>query len=210
MCHHYVGMKKSPSLYVDAFSIRTNLYQLPLPDKGFWPLSKVPIIRAGDEGEREMVPAEWGLLPSWWKPSDKIPQRASFQRKCVNARSEEVETKPSYRQAFKYRRCLLPADEFFECDFYFHLPDHKPFALAGLWEQWQGAEGEIVESCTMLTTAANSAVLGVGNDRMAVVLTSEEQYALWLNPDLTERQRLEPLFLPIDPAAMQSYPASRP
>ena len=207
MCHHYVGMKKSPSQYVDAFSIRSNLYQLPLPEKGFWPLSKVPIVRVNDAGEREMVPAEWGLLPSWWKPSDKTPKRASFQRKCFNARSEEVHNKPSYRAAFKQRRCLMPADEVFEIDSYFHLPDRRPFALAGLWERWLGGDGEVVDSCTMLTTAANEAVLAVGNDRMAVALVSEEQYALWLNPDISERQLLEPLFLPIDPELMVSYKA---
>jgi putative SOS response-associated peptidase YedK len=207
MCHHYIAKEYDPESFANEFSIRSNLRQLALPDKGFWPLAKVPIIRVDESGEREMVAAEWGFLPGWWKPSDKTPKRASYQRKCINARSEDVETKPTYRNAFKLRRCLLPASDVFEMGHYFHLADHRPFALAGLWERWHGGDGELVESCTMLTTRANSAVEAVGNDRMAVMLVAEEDYALWLNPDIAERQRLEPLFLPFDPKRLLSYSA---
>jgi putative SOS response-associated peptidase YedK len=207
MCHHYLARKRNPEDYFPEFTIRSNHYQLLLPEKGFWPLAAVPSIRLDDNGEREMVAAEWGFLPSWWKPSDKTPKRASFQRKCVNARSEEVDKKPSFRSAFKQRRCLMPATDFFEMGHYFRLRENRPFALAALWDRWLGADGVPVETCTMLTTSANSAVEAVGNDRMAVVLAREEDYALWLNPDIAERQRLEPLFLPSDPAMMESYPA---
>lgn len=206
MCHHYRGSRNPPAHFVDEFSVRSNLYQLAIPDKGFWPVSKVPIVRANDAGDREMVAAEWGLLPFWWKPSDKSLKRSGFQRKCINARSEEVETKPTYREAFKRRRCLMPADEFFERGHYFHLPEHRPFAFAALWEKWRNDE-EDVESCTLLTTAPNDLVRSVGHNRMPVLLTNEEQYALWLNPDIAERQQLESLFLPADPATMEFYKA---
>src|SRR4029079_19255736 len=126
-----------------------------LPEAGFYPLATVPIIRLDDQGEREMVGAEWGLLPFWWKPSDKVPKRAAFQRKTFNARCETIDTTPSYREAFKRRRCLLPAGEFFEKNFYLHFADDRTFEFAGLWESWKGGEGKTVESCTLLTTEPN-------------------------------------------------------
>lgn len=208
MCHHYTGIKNNPELYVEAFSVRSNLYQLTLPEKGFWPMSQVPIVRHDENGEREMVPAEWGFLPFWWKPTDAKPKRATFQRTCINARSEDVEKKPSYREAFRKRRCLMPADEFFERGYYFHLPDFKPFAFAGLWERW-GKGADSVESCTLLTTSPNDLVASVGHNRMPVLLTNEEQYAQWLNPEITERQPLENLFPPFDPKLMLHYKAER-
>ena len=81
-----------------------------------------------------MVACEWGLLPFWWKPTDKEPKRAAFQRKTFNARSETVSATASYREAFKRRRCLMPAGAFMEKGHYFGLPSGEPFAFAGLWE----------------------------------------------------------------------------
>jgi len=75
MCHHYKGHRNPPEHLRDEFSIRSNLYQLTLPEAGFYPLATVPIVRLDKSGEREMVAAQWGLLPSWWKPSDKTPKR---------------------------------------------------------------------------------------------------------------------------------------
>ena len=120
MCHHYrtrearkLGLKPE---WDNEFSLRANLYQLTLPLDGFYPLAQVPVVRLNDAGQRELVPIEWGFLPAWWKPSDKTPKRAAFQRKCINARSEDVDAKPTYRDSFRRRRCLMPADEFFERD----------------------------------------------------------------------------------------------
>jgi putative SOS response-associated peptidase YedK len=206
MCHHYKGSRNPPKHLADEFSVRSNQYQLLLPNAGFYPLAQVPLVRLSDEGEREMVAAQWGLLPFWWKPSDKTPKRTTFQRKCFNARSEEVDSKPTYREAFKRRRCLMPAGEFFEKGHYFHLPGHRPFAFAALWERWQGGD-ETVESCTLLTTQANESVRAVGHPRMPVMLTSEADYARWLNPDLSGRAAFESLFAPFDPSRMDSYPA---
>src|SRR5215213_8630330 len=192
MCHHYRGSRNPPPHLADEFSVRSNLYQLTLPEPSFWPLCPVPVVRLDAQGEREMVAAQWGLLPIWWKPSDKSPKPAGFQRRCFNARSEDVHTKPTFRDAFKRRRCLMPADEFFEKGHYFHLPDHRPFAFAALWERWGRGE-EAVESCTLLTTEPNEAVRSVGHHRMPVLLTREEEYAAWLNPETVERGALEEL-----------------
>ncbi|HEX4412252.1 MAG TPA: SOS response-associated peptidase [Lacipirellulaceae bacterium] len=206
MCHHYVGAKKHPDLYGDTFSQRADFTQLFLPTYDFWPLAKVPIIRVANDGHRELIAAEWGLLPFWWKPAAQRVKRGGFQRKCVNAKCEDIQTKPSYREAFKRRRCLMPAERFFECGYGFHLPGFEPFAFAGIWESWRDGD-DVVESCALLTTEPNDLVRAVGHHRMPVMLTNSEQCALWLNPDITERQNLEPLFLPTDPAKMQSYSA---
>jgi putative SOS response-associated peptidase YedK len=206
MCHHYVGAKKHPELYAGAFDERTDLSQLFLPGLDFWPLAKVPMIRLGESGHREVVIAEWGLLPFWWKPSGKRLKRTAFQRKCVNATCEDIQTKPTYREAFKRRRCLMPAERFFERGHGFHLADFQPFAFAGIWESWREGD-EIVESCALLTTGPNDLLRSVGHSRMPVMLTNEEKCALWLNPDIAEREKLEPLFLPTDPATMECYRA---
>ena len=208
MCHHYKGSRNPPAHLANEFSVRSNLYQLMLPEAGFYPLGEPPIVRLDEAGEREMVAAQWGLLPAWWRPSDKTPKRTTFQRKCFNARSEDVDVKPSYRDAFRKRRCLMPADEFFERGHYFHLPDHRPFAFAALWERWRGGGDEVVESCTLLTTEANELVRSVGHPRMPVLLTSEEQYARWLDPNVVARGPLEPLFAPADAQSMHMYAAS--
>lgn len=93
----------------------------------------------------------WGQLPFWWKPSGRKTSPQAFQRKCFNARGETIQEKPAFREAFKHRRGLIPATEFFEKGHYFSLPDNRPFVFTGLWDKWQGAEG-LIESCTLVTT----------------------------------------------------------
>lgn len=206
MCHHYISARNPPAHLVEEFSIRSNLYDLQLPLSGFYPLHQVPIIRLGEDGQREMTAAEWGLLPAWWKPSGKSTSRNAFQRKTFNARSESVHEKPTFRSAFKTRRCLLPAIEFFEKGRYFHFPERQPFAFAGLWERWQ-RDDETVESCTLLTTEPNQLVRDAGHHRMPVLLTTESEYGLWLDPDIAERGPLESLFRPHPAESMTCYDA---
>jgi len=105
---------------------------------------------------REMKFYKWGLVPSWAK--DK-----SMGARLINARSETITEKPSFREAFKKRRCIIPADGFYEWKrtegkkqpFFFQMQDERPFGFAGLWERWEGADGEVIHSCTILTTEAN-------------------------------------------------------
>jgi putative SOS response-associated peptidase YedK len=125
-----------------------------------------------------------------------VSKRSAFQRKCFNAKSETAHEKPTFRDAFKRHRCLMPASEFFEKGHYFHLPERRTFAFAALWEKWRGEEGEVC-SCTMLTTEPNAEVRGAGHHRMPVLLTSEEQYARWLDPEIVERGPLEELMRPL-------------
>ncbi len=142
------------------------------------PSQLVPAVRATDEG-CELVLLKWGLIPSWSKD-------AKIGQKLANARSETVAEKPSFRSAFKHRRCLIPASGFYEWQkrgtgrkqpFFISLRDGEPFSFAGLWECWHSSEGEVVESCTILTTTANEVMQPI-HERMPVILgpSAEEQW----------------------------------
>ncbi|MCC7353120.1 MAG: SOS response-associated peptidase, partial [Anaerolineae bacterium] len=132
--------------------------------------------------------------------------------RMINARSETVAEKPSFRSAFKSRRCLVPADGFYEWQrqergkqpFFIRMSEGTPFAIAGLWEHWQGPEGEVIESCTLLTTEANEMMRPL-HDRMPVILDPKD-YDLWLDPGVQKREILLPLFRPYASEAMIAYP----
>jgi putative SOS response-associated peptidase YedK len=179
---------------VREFQVRRNLDlytdEFMAPAKGSYPLDQVPVMRVDKNGERELAALEWGFLPFLWKPSGRRTKRTRAQRKCVNAISEELESKPTYRAAFKSQRRLMPATEFLEPDLLFSLPADRLFAFAALWDDWKGFDGEMVQSCTMPMTAANAEVAPV-NDRMSLVLTSEAQYARWLDPEISTREPLK-------------------
>ena len=121
----------------------------------------------------------WGLIPPWSK-NTKIANH------LINARSETLMEKPSFRSAYKNRRCLIPATGFFEWQqtesgkqpYHIHFPDNRLFAFAGLWEHWEN-EHETIYSCTIITTAANSIIAPL-HQRMPVII-SPEHYALWLS-----------------------------
>lgn len=158
------------------------------------------------QSERQFRVLRWGLIPSWAK-------EAAIGAKLINARAETVAEKPSFRSAFKQRRCLILADGFYEWQrqngkkqpFYLHLQNHQPFAFAGLWERWQDSTGEPIASCTILTTEANPMVRPI-HDRMPVIL-SPDAYETWLNPD-TPPNSLQSLLHPYDAAVMVTYPVS--
>lgn len=148
----------------------------------------------------------WGLVPSWAKD-------LTIGTKLINARAETVAEKPSFRAAFKQRRCLILADGFYEWQqrdrktkqpYYFQLASQKPFAFAGLWERWQDGE-DVVETCTILTTQANERLQPV-HDRMPVIL-SQEDYPQWLDPT-TAAETLQRLLHPYDANAMKGYAVS--
>ncbi|MBA3483061.1 MAG: SOS response-associated peptidase family protein, partial [Pirellulales bacterium] len=103
---------------------------------------------------------------------------------------------PTYREAFRRRRCLMPAAEFFELGHGFHLAEHRTFAFAALWDRWRDADGAVVETCTMLTTEPNEVVAAVGHNRMPVIFIGEDEYDRWLDPEIVERPPLEDLMRP--------------
>jgi putative SOS response-associated peptidase YedK len=160
-----------------------------------------------DLGKRELTHFYWGLIPSW----SKDPTIGS---RMINARSETAAEKPSFRSAFKYRRCLVPTDGFYEWrqmgsgkqPVRIQMKDERPFAIAGLWEHWQSPEGSEIESVTLLTTTPNDLLMPVHN-RMPVILAPED-FELWLDPGAQHPAEVQPLLRPFPADQMSFYPVS--
>lgn len=172
------------------------------------PTQTVPAVRmAPDAGKRELVMLRWGLIPSWAK--DK-----KIGYSLINARSDTVATKPSFRSAFKSRRCLVAADGYYEWQkvgdkkqpHYFCRADGKPFAFAGLWEHWEGGDGEVIESCSLLTTEPNDLARTV-HDRMPVILDRKD-FGVWLDPDNKDAKALSALLCPCPTKGLTAYAVS--
>lgn len=170
------------------------------------PAQDILSIRRTDEG-REAALLKWGLVPSWAKD-------VSIGAKLINARSETITEKPSFREAFKRRRCIIPADGFYEWQrrggtkqpYFFLMRDEHPFGFAGLWEKWRDADGQALETCTILTTEANE-VLKPVHDRMPVILHPGD-YELWLGGDVRELDLVKELLRPYPGEEMVGYPVS--
>lgn len=170
------------------------------------PTQDVLAIRAGDT-TRAWEPAwlRWGLVPSWAKDEKMGAQ-------LINARSETIAEKPSFRTAFKQRRCLIVADGFYEWQkfgrakqpFHIRRRDGQPFAFAGLWERWRGGDGKL-ESCTIITTAANE-LLRPLHERMPVILVPND-YGQWLAPT-AKPEELLPLLASSDTPELEIVPAN--
>lgn len=150
---------------------------------------------------------QWGLLPSWAKDP-----KLAF--KLINARSETAHEKPSFRAAFKRRRCLIPTDGFFEWQkvgtnkipHFIHFQERRVFAFGGLWEIWQSPDGSEVRSCTILTTEANSFMEPL-HHRMPVIIKPED-YETWLSPGDMLTEEIKPMLRPYAPDEMIEYPVS--
>jgi putative SOS response-associated peptidase YedK len=165
------------------------------------PTQPAPIVRKTKDGAgRELVLARFGLIPHW-APDPKTGY------KMINARAESVMDRPGFREAFQRKRCLVPADGFFEWQrlgerkkqpYWIGLPDHQLFAFAGLWARWRDPEGNRIDSFAILTTEPN-ALVGSLHDRMPVIL-ERDNYALWLDPGISSPEILSPLLraLPAD------------
>jgi len=172
------------------------------------PTQPVPIVRQNARGEREMVLVRWGLVPSWSKGPDS-------RYSMINARAETVASKPAYRNAFRYRRCLIPADGFYEWrpgaggkqPMVLRAADERVLALAGLWEHWQDADGNELESCSILVQAANEQV-GRVHDRMPVII-DPGSFDLWLDIHSQRPPPLETLLVAQQPPLFEIYPVSR-
>lgn len=160
-----------------------------------------PVMVITNQSPKTITMQKWGLIPSW----SKDPSIAST---LINARSETLEEKPSFRTAFKRRRCLIPATGFYEWGkgegkakqpYYIHLKNTPVFAFAGLWETWNSPDGDMVETCTIITTEPNE-LISPFHHRMAVILDPDD-YDLWLSPDELSPMMLKPL--------LNTYPVER-
>jgi putative SOS response-associated peptidase YedK len=172
------------------------------------PTQSVPVIRQNPkEPIRELSIMRWGLIPLWAPDS-------SGSAKMINARSETVAAKPAFRDALKSRRCLIPADGFYEWlraakikqPYCFEVNDGELFAFAGLWDRWKDPRGIWIKSCSILTTTANAVTSSI-HDRMPVIL-DPDGYDLWLDSGMTSVEAASDLLKPHDAYAMRGFPVS--
>lgn len=177
-----------------------------IPRYNIAPSQDILAVRADPEGKKEPAYFRWGLVPFWAK-DEKIGYR------MINARAETAAEKPSFREAMRKRRLLIPASGFFEWKkeknskqpYYICRKDKKPFSLGGLWERWEKGSSPL-ESCTILTTEPNSLLAPVHN-RMPLIIPPEA-YAGWLDPE-TPSEAVTTLLQPADPDLFTAYPVSR-
>ena len=167
------------------------------------PTQPIPIVRMV-EGRREFALVRWGLLPSWVKD----PKNFTL---LINARGETLNDKPAFRNAMKRRRCLIPADGFYEWKrdgkgkrpYLIRLKGGAPFAFAGLWETWTGPNGEELDTAAIVTTEANRTLSPIHN-RMPVILTPDA-YGMWLDSANIDAKTAAALILPAQDELFEAY-----
>jgi putative SOS response-associated peptidase YedK len=211
VCGRYV-QASSPSLLAERFDVEE--IRVPELDQRFniTPRSLVPIVAVSKE-RRVLDVVRWGLVPSWAKD-------LSIGDRLINARAETIATKPAYKRAFEKRRCIVPADGFYEWrkvpgrkqkqPYFVFRRDREPLAFAGLWEIWHDPDdpdAERIRSCVIVTTRANHTLEGV-HDRMPVVLP-EEAWGAWLDPGNHDTRALAELLVPAPDDVLDLY-AVRP
>jgi putative SOS response-associated peptidase YedK len=206
MCGRY-NMITDAHVLIDIFAINQVLAEPEQlkPRYNIAPGQEVAIIRDTEQG-RTLSMARWGLVPHWSK-------EAKVKYSTINARAETIAEKPAYRDAFKRRRCLVPATGFYEWQqaggqkvpYYIRLPDSNVFAFAGVWDHWEG-DGEGFDSCSIIVTSANRTMRPI-HDRMPVIL-EPSFYNVWLNPAHEHQAQLQALLVPYR-GRLTVYPVSR-
>lgn len=209
MCGRF-ALNYSPSKLAEYFHIAEALDFA--PSFNIAPSSRICTITAAQDGGRHLHKMRWGLIPSWAKD-------ATVGNKLANARGETVGEKPSFRNAFKYRRCIIPVSGFYEWKtekgvkypYYISFKSGEPMAFAGLWEIWRdkNEKGEDAEkvTCCIITTGPN-AVMGPIHDRMPVILPPE-QFDIWLSPQEKNVEHVLPLIRSHEAEPMQAWPVTR-
>ncbi|MGB3292586.1 MAG: SOS response-associated peptidase [Phormidesmis sp.] len=203
MCGRFTQTRSGEAI-AQTFSLKTT--PDPQPRYNIAPTQAVSAIAQPGEA-REYRVFQWGLVPSWAKDP-------SIGNRMINARAETVAEKPSFRAAFKRRRCLIVADGFYEWQrtgkqkqpYYIQVEDDL-FGFAGLWEHWESGDGSYLETCTILTTEPNELMARIHN-RMPVIV-HPDNYDLWLDPDLQDGRHLQHLLRPYEADAMQLQPVSQ-
>jgi putative SOS response-associated peptidase YedK len=207
MCGRYT-LRVSPAELAEIFeTLRTIDWS---PRYNIAPTQTVAAVRQSEQGDgRELALLRWGLIPSWAKDM-------KIGSSLINARADGVATKPSFRHAFKKKRCLIPADGFYEWQavpgqkakqpYLIGVRDTPVFVFAGLWERWTDPEGKPVETSAIITTDANEAMAPVHN-RMPVILDPAD-YDEWLDRDQQDAETLQRLLKPFPADRMQLTPVS--
>ncbi|TKS60043.1 MAG: hypothetical protein EWM72_01728 [Nitrospira sp.] len=205
MCGRFT-QTATPEIIAEAFQIEEPpLFKLRYNIAPFQHIAAIRI--EPDTTARKLVMLRWGLIPSWAKDP-----KIGYQ--CINAKAETVAEKPSFRSAFKKRRCLVIATGFYEWQvqgrtkqpMWIGLQSKRPFAFAGLWEHWTPAEGEPLETCTIITTEPNDLMAPIHN-RMPVIL-APTSYDQWLDPTVQQVESLKALLRPYPSEKLAAYPVS--
>jgi putative SOS response-associated peptidase YedK len=204
MCGRYT-LKTPIDVLAEYFKVHEYPSSL-TPSYNIAPTQEVAAVVEEDE-KRKLEVFRWGLIPSWAKDP-------SIGNKMINARAETVSEKPSFRSAFKKRRCLIVTDGFYEWQktdsgkqpYHFKMKDGSAFAFAGLWETWD-KEGEEIRSCSIITTDANDLMNEI-HHRMPVIL-HPENYGAWLDQGFDEKEALIDLLRPYPADAMEAYAVGR-
>ena len=208
MCGRFALISSTETI-ADQFGVpanRTTGMPPSVPRYNIAPTQPVMAVRLDQSGQRELTFFQWGLVPSWSKD-------VRIGSRMINARSETVAEKPSFRNAFKRRRCLIPADGFYEWQkledrkqpMFIQAADKRPFGFAGLWEIWSSPDGDQLQTCTILTTSPNEMMAQIHN-RMPVIVEPED-FDLWLEPGPDPSQAMH-LFRPYPAHKMAAYPVS--
>lgn len=207
MCGRY-RLTRDGNQIVEDFSIEGEVEWA--PRYNIAPTDPVATIRQDRNNPvRHFALMRWGLIPFWAKDRN-------IGLRTINGMSETAATKPAFREAMQTRRCLIPADGFYEWlrtgpkekqPYNFGMADDSIFAFAGLWDRWRDETGNPILSCTILTTRPNALVAPVHN-RMPAIL-DRENYDLWLDPSITDPAKVTDLLSPFDPRQMKKYPVSK-
>jgi putative SOS response-associated peptidase YedK len=201
------------SLVADPDDLREAFPWLNIPTTEMAPRYNIapsqPVAVIPNDGLHRLDFFSWGLIPSWAKDP-------SIGNRMINARAETLSEKPSFLAAFRRRRCLIPADGFYEwkaepgkktkTPMYIHMKSGGPFAFAGLWESWNSPDGSNIRSCSIVTTTPNALMQKIHN-RMPVILPSSS-YDLWLEPAEVDPKKLGSLLQPYPEEEMTAYPVS--
>ncbi len=206
MCGRYAQFT-SPEDLAELFGATLDIADVS-PRYNAAPMQWLPVIRQRPSGERVLQTLRWGLLPSWAKDE-------TIANRLINARAETLAEKPSFRSAYRKRRCIVPADGFYEWakrpdgkqPYYIHASDGSILAFAGLWERWTRTDdGDVIDSFTIVTTAANDRMRAL-HDRMPAILAPED-LARWLEP-ASEPDALGDLLGPCPDTRLALHPVTR-
>jgi putative SOS response-associated peptidase YedK len=205
MCGRYT-MHHTPGQLEMRFGI-TQARATPTERYNIAPVQAVPVVLEND-GARFLESFQWGLVPSWAKDP-------GIGNKMINARAETLLEKPSYRQAVSRRRCLLPADGFYEWKtegsarqpMHIRRKDGELFAFAGLWEEWRQPDDTLLRTCTIITTSPNAVLLPI-HDRMPAILLPDQE-EIWLDAASHSATEALTLLQPYPADWMEAYPVDR-
>ncbi len=205
MCGRYNIITDAQALY-DAYQVEAELGGAALARYNAAPATEQLVI-VGEGGKRAARWHRWGLIPHWAKDQ-------TIGYKTINARGDGVASKPAFRAAFRQRRCLVPATGFYEWKvadggkqpYLIRLKSGELFSFAGLWESWNGPEGE-VRSFTIITTEPNGLMARI-HDRMPAIIP-RELYARWLDPTLQDPAEIQPMIASYPAKELQAVPVSR-